>query len=85
MKIKQPNRKVRSDKKTRVNPSVDHDTHEKLKKLAVSCDMTKTMLAAEIIEMALNNESVINWFQSKYNTNDNYRVIPVKIQGRIMY
>ncbi|QAT68075.1 hypothetical protein EQZ20_24700 (plasmid) [Bacillus glycinifermentans] len=78
-------RKVRSDKKTRVNPSLNQDTHRKLKKLAISCDMTKTMLAAEIIEMAVNNESVIDWFQKKYNVDDAYRIIPVKIQGKIHY
>ncbi|OJT66836.1 hypothetical protein [Bacillus licheniformis] len=78
-------RKERSDKKTRVNSSLDQDTHRKLKKLAISCGMTKTMLAAEIIEMAVNNESVIDWFQKKYNTDDDYRIIPVKIQGKIHY
>ncbi|KAA6446899.1 hypothetical protein [Bacillus swezeyi] len=79
------NRKLRSDKKTRVNPSLDQDTHKKLKKLAISCDMTKTMLAAEIIEMAVNNESVIEWFQKKYNVDDVYRIIPVNINGKIYY
>lgn len=78
-------RKERSDKKTRVNSSLDQDTHRKLKKLAISCGMTKTMLAAKIIEMAVNNESVIDWFQKKYNTDDDYRIIPVKIQGKIHY
>ncbi|WP_236645943.1 MULTISPECIES: hypothetical protein [Brevibacillus] len=40
-----PIRKVRSDKKIRVNPSLNIDTHGKLKKLALSCEMTKTKLA----------------------------------------
>lgn len=73
-------RKVRSDKKTRVSPSLDSDTHEKLKKLAISCDMTKTQLSGEILKMALNNESVIDWFQ-----NDSYRIILARINGVLHY
>uniref|UniRef100_UPI0034A0B180 hypothetical protein n=2 Tax=Bacillus TaxID=1386 RepID=UPI0034A0B180 len=78
-------RKVRSDKKTRVNPSLDSDTHQKLKKLAISCDMTKTQLAAEILKMALNNESVIDWYQKKYNKDDSYRIILARINGELHY
>jgi hypothetical protein len=83
--IKVDLRKERSDKKTRVNASLDKDTHDKLKKLAISCDMTKTMLAAEIIEMAVNHEGIIDWFQNQYNQNDAYRVIPVQQAGKLYY
>ncbi|KAF2423370.1 hypothetical protein NSQ76_20545 [Bacillus sp. FSL M8-0256] len=78
-------RKVRSDKKTRVSPSLDSDTHKKLKKLAISCDMTKTQLSGEILKMALNNESVIDWFQKKYNKDDSYRIILARINGVLHY
>jgi hypothetical protein len=81
----QAERKVRSDKKVRVNASLSQETHHRLKKLAISCDMTKTMLAAEIIEMAVNNESIIDWFQKKYNKYDEYRIIPVRNQGKLHY
>jgi hypothetical protein len=78
-------RKVRSDKKIRVNASLDQVTHDQLKKLAISCDMTKTMLAAIIIEMAVQNESVIDWLQKNYNKYDEYRVIPIKSGNRLHY
>lgn len=75
----------RSDKKIRVNASLDNDTHEKLKKLGISCEMTKTMMAAEIIKMAVNHPEIIDYYQKKYNKDDKYRVIPVKENGRITY
>ncbi|MDT9027475.1 hypothetical protein [Rossellomorea yichunensis] len=81
LRQKQP----RSDKKTRVNASLDNDTHEKLKKLAISCDMTKTMLAAELLKMCVNHLDIIDFYQKNYNKNDQYRVIPVKKDGKVLY
>lgn len=78
-------RQLRSDKKTRVNASLDQDTHEKLKKLATSCEMTKTMMAAELIKMCVNHLDIIEFYQKKYNISDQYRVIPVKQDGKITY
>jgi hypothetical protein len=78
-------RKERSDKKIRVGASLDQDTHEKLKKLAVSCDMTKTNLAAELIKMCVNHTDIIDFFQDKYNVNDKYRVIYIRDKGKIVY
>lgn len=82
---KEDERKIRSDKKTRVNASLDEDTHHKLKKLSVSCNMTKTMLAAELIKMCVNHTDIINFFQDRYNTEPEYRVIPVKVNGKVQY
>lgn len=82
---KEDERKVRSDKKTRVNASLDEDTHRKLRKLSVSCNMTKTMLAAEIIELCVNHTEFIKFFQDKYNTEPDYRVIPVKVNGKVTF
>ncbi|MCA1064508.1 hypothetical protein QTG56_23150 (plasmid) [Rossellomorea sp. AcN35-11] len=48
--------------------------HDKLKKLAVSCDMSKTRLSEEIISMALNSANQVMWFQDKYNKDPQYRV-----------
>ncbi|MEE6209004.1 hypothetical protein U3A55_02380 [Salarchaeum sp. III] len=78
-------RKVRSDKKERVGPSLDQDTHNKLRKLAISCEMTKTQLSADIIKLALNHPDIIKWYQDKYNQEDQYRVVPIKHEGKIHY
>lgn len=85
IKIDLRGKQTRSDKKTRVNASLDQDTHEKLKKLATSCDMTKTMLAAELLKMCVNHLDIIEFYQKKYNKNDQYRVIPVKRDGKVLY
>lgn len=77
-------RKVRSDKKTNVNPALDQDTHKKLKRLALACDVSKTSLAAEIIQIALNTPSFINYLQQLHEASD-FRVIPMKENGRITY
>ncbi|TXC75651.1 hypothetical protein FS935_23090 [Metabacillus litoralis] len=77
--------KVRSDKKIRVNASLDQDTHDKLKKLAISCDMTKTMLSAEIIKVVVNHIEFIDFLQKKYNKQEQYRVIPVRQDGKTYY
>lgn len=68
-------RKVRSDKKVKVLAGLSQDDHEKLQKLAISCNMTKTKLAEHILSLALNSESHVRWYQDRYNTNDKYRII----------
>ncbi|WP_029421739.1 hypothetical protein [Alicyclobacillus macrosporangiidus] len=77
-------RKQRSDKKAHVNPALDQDTHRKLKRLALACDMTKTALAAEIIEIAVNTPSFINYLQKIHDAGE-FRVIPMTDNGRVVY
>lgn len=78
-------RKTRSDKKFPVLPSLDADTHRKLKRLALACDISKTALAEEIIRLAVNHTEIIKHFQNKYNA-DEFRVIPiVNYDGSIDY
>jgi len=76
---------LHGNKKIRVNASLDQDTHNKLKKLSISCDMTKTMLAYEIIKMAVNHTDIIEHLQERYNKDDQYRIVPIKENGRIQY
>lgn len=78
-------RDLHGNKKIRVNASLDQDTHDKLKKLAISCDMTKTMLAYEIIKMAVNHTDIIDFFQTRYNQDKQYRVVPVRQDGKTHY
>lgn len=77
-------RKPRSDRKINVNPALDADTHRKLKRLALACDMTKTALAAEIIQIAVNSTSFISLLQNHHGA-DEFRVIPVSNNGRVEY
>lgn len=77
-------RKIRSDKKIHVNPALDQETHRKLKRLALACDITKTALAEEIIRLALNSPSIINALQDIHSA-DEFRVIPLNNNGRIEF
>jgi flagellar basal body P-ring protein FlgI len=84
-KQNQSQRKTLSDKKVRINVTTTEDTHRKLKKLAISCNMSKTALAEELLRMCLNHTDIIDWYQNMYNTEAEYRVIPVKQGNSIMY
>lgn len=82
-------RKRRVDKKTRVNPALDDFTHQKLQRLALACStpgqtVSKTVLAGEIIELALNTPSFINHLQDMHHA-DKFRVIPLTHQGRVTF
>lgn len=78
----QKTRKPRSDKRTRVNPGLPADVHEKLELLATSCDMTKTNLAGLILRYALDSREFVLDLQNKYNKNPRYRVTPVLIDNK---
>lgn len=80
-------RKTRSDKRIRVNPSLKSDTHEKLKMLALACgNMTKTKLAERIIEMALQDPKAVKNIQDRIGPKDNpYRVHAITINGKVFY
>lgn len=84
-KISLDPKKTRQDKKINVNPAIDQDTHAKLFKLAVSCNQTKTKMAELIIKMAVNNPSIIDFFQKQYNTDDHFRIVPIQKDGKIFY
>lgn len=49
------------------------------------CEMTKTMLAADLIKMCVNHIDIIDFYQQRYNKDDQYRVIPIKQNGNITY
>lgn len=83
--FKKSHTKTRSDKKVRVNITTTQDTHNKLKKLAIACDKSKTGMAEELIKMCVNHEEIINWYQKQYNVEEQYRVIPVKRKDKIIY
>jgi hypothetical protein len=79
-------RQPRSDKKIPVQPSLTRDTHDKLYKLAISCNMTKTKMAEQLIHMSVNHPDIIEHYQKIYNTEPMYRIVPVIDQdGKVEY
>lgn len=83
--IGEKERKIRSDKRIRVNASLDDDTHEKLRKLAFACGHTKTMMAAIILKDALNTPEAITMYQNLYNKNPENRITLVRVNNEIKY
>ena len=73
-------------KKIPVQPSLYKDTHDKLHRLAISCNMSKTAMSEKIINMAVNHPDIINHFQTLYNTEPHFKIIPiVDKDGRVNY
>lgn len=72
-------------KKINVNPRLDYETHKKLFKLAISCNMSKTKMAEKIINMAVNHPDIVNFFQDAYNTDDDFKVTPIVINKKVIY
>ncbi len=78
-------KKFRSDKKIRVNPSLDQKTHDLLNKVAKACDITKTTLAGQIITIMISNPDFINYIQNKYEVPRDERIIPIITRNRIEF
>lgn len=77
-------RKIRKDKKTRVNSPLEDETHKLLCRLALACGKSKTSLAAEILEIALRTPDFVLHVQDR-NHADSFRVIPIVVAGRTTY
>lgn len=61
----------------RVSCSMTNETHKKLKRLAVACDLPPATLLAIILESSVNSPAFVNALQDKYNKNPQYRVVPM--------
>jgi hypothetical protein len=81
-------KKIRSDKRIRVNPSLSPDDMEKLKLLALACEnIPKTQLAQELLHFCLNNPNVIEYFQTKKHPckQERFRIYPIIENGNVTY
>jgi hypothetical protein len=78
-------RAERSDKKIRVNSSLSKTVHNKLDRLAMACGVTKTGLAAYLLEICLNNENIINYVQDQHKDSSRFRIIPTRVDGEIQF
>ena len=85
IKEKKEIRSERCDKKIRVNSSFNKIVHEKLDRLAMACGVTKTTLAAYLVELCLHNENIINFVQDQYRETSRFRVIPTKVEGELKF
>lgn len=65
-------------KVNRVNVSLSNKYETKLRRLAVSCNMRPTTLAARLIELSLDSPEVVYTLQNKFNVHNAYKVIPLE-------
>ena len=78
-------RSERSDKKIRVNSYFNKSVHEKLDRLALACGVTKTGLAAYLVELCLHKENIVNFVQDQHKESSRFRVIPSKVDGEFNF
>lgn len=75
------------EKKTRVNASLSQDVHHKLEMLSQSCGMTKTSMAAHLIERLLNDIQGVELIQKELSSqaNSQLHVTATKVNERVMF
>ena len=83
--VKERTRSERFNKKIRVNSSLDKVVHEKLDRLAMGCGITKTALAAYLVELCLDNENIINFVQDQYRESSRFALFQLKLKGGKVY
>lgn len=71
--------------KKRINATFTQLVHDKLDRLAAACGTTKTELAAYLVELCLNTESIINHVQDQHKEKARFRIIPSRINGEIKF
>ncbi len=84
-KVKEQDRKTRSDKTICVKTNLDQESHLLLNRLGMTVGKSKTALATEIMETILRNPAFINWIQDKYKVATEHRLTPTTIDGKIIY
>lgn len=83
--MQEERRGVRSDKKIRVNAGLNQTDHDKLERLAFAVATPKTILAAELISLCLNNPAIIEHIQKVKKAKEERRVIPIIENGNVTY
>lgn len=76
-------RKQRSDKKIRINPSFNFRTHDNIEKLARACGQTKTKMVEIIVETVFQDIKSIDNLQDRLGIDDTFRVQATEINGEI--
>lgn len=84
-KQQQQGRGLGNKRCVRKSVSLCNDLDQKSKALAVSCNMSQAELLHEVIKLSLNSSNIIQYLQDKYTTNEKFRVIPTKVNGKLYY
>lgn len=69
----------------RVGVNLTNQYHNKLSKLATSCNMSKTTLAALILERCLDDPVMVDKLQKEFNVHPVYKIMPFRKDGNVDY
>jgi hypothetical protein len=85
--IKIVNKKVRSDKKYRVQSFLTKDFDDRLNRVSRACNQSESRIVADILEYMLDNPQFLIWIQDKYKVSkdDPFRIIPQTVNGKLQY
>lgn len=80
-------RKVRSDKKERIQIHTIADTKSKMNRLTRACNVSESELGNRILTYVVNHPDFVRWIQDQYKVPDNdpFRIIPVIENGKLIY
>jgi hypothetical protein len=69
----------------RFSISINNEYDRKISRLSTSCGMSKSEMADQLLRIALDSPNVIDWLQEQYNSVEEYKVHPLKINNKIHY
>lgn len=78
-------RTYKEKRRGRVNISVTQDHEQRLKMLAISCNMTHTTLAEKMIRSCLDSSEFVLALQKRYNKEPIYWVIFERLAEGVRY
>lgn len=86
MKLLKMRKRLLGDKRVgRFSHLINDEYDQKLTKLSLSCEMSKSEMTDYLLRIALDSPNVVEWLQEKYNKVEEYRVRPLKINNKIHY
>ncbi|WP_428911814.1 hypothetical protein [Niallia sp. Krafla_26] len=74
-----------NNRNIRLSISINDEYDQKLSKLSLSCDLSKSQMTDQLLRIALDSPNVVEWLQEQYNTVEEYRVRPLMINNKIHY
>lgn len=79
------NRGLGGKRVCRVGINLTNEMNNKLSRLATSCGIPKTTLAALLVERCLDDPVIVSKLQQEFNKHEAYRVLPISVNGETKY
>lgn len=82
---KRKSRGVGGARCNRLSVSFDNQTYNMLKTLSISCDLSISELVDLMVQDVMQSDKYVNFIQDKYNKRPEYRVVPIRENGRFRW